>query len=61
MRHRSAEPDATSIKLSTPKPTSEMLPAAVPAATAIRPSRLFQAIGPLTDGEIKAKVYVVPE
>jgi quinol monooxygenase YgiN len=24
-------------------------------------TRLFQAIAPLTDGEIKAKVYVVPE
>jgi len=36
-------PDVTSIKLSNPKPTSEMLPATSPAVTPTRPSRLFQA------------------
>ena len=37
-------PDVTSMKLSIPKPTSEMLPANVPATKATRPSRLFQAM-----------------
>ena len=32
------------MKLSIPKPTSEMLPAIPPAMTATKPSRLFQAI-----------------
>src|SRR2546422_7232433 len=37
-------PDVTSMKLSIPKPTSEMLPASTPAATAIKPSRVFHTI-----------------
>ena len=44
MRHNSVASDVTSIRLSIPKPTSEMLPASVPAPMPIRPSRLFQAI-----------------
>jgi hypothetical protein len=35
-------PDATSMKLSIPKPTREILPAITPAAMPINPSRLFQ-------------------
>src|SRR5207247_11209413 len=41
---RSVAPDVTSMKLSIPKPTREMLPAIPPATTATRPSRLFHAI-----------------
>jgi NADPH:quinone reductase-like Zn-dependent oxidoreductase len=37
-------PDITSIKLSIPNPTSEMLPASAPATTATSPSKLFHAI-----------------
>src|SRR4029077_7776390 len=37
-------PDTTSMKLSTPNPTSDILPGIAPAATAKIPSRLFQAI-----------------
>src|SRR5438876_7161820 len=40
----STVPEVTSIKLSIPKPTSEMLTANAPATKATRPSRLFQAI-----------------
>ena len=43
-RHSSAAPDVTSMKLSTPKPTREMLPASIPAKTATIPSRLFHAM-----------------
>jgi len=35
------EPDVTSMKLSIPKPTNEMLPAKIPVATAIKPSSAF--------------------
>src|SRR6476659_6534677 len=45
MRHKTATPDVTSIKLSTPNPASEMLPANAPATTATMPSRVFQANG----------------
>ncbi len=44
IRNSSVAPDVTSMKLSTPKPTEEMLPAIAPATTAIRPSSTFQAI-----------------
>jgi hypothetical protein len=44
MRHNSAAPDVTSMKLSNPKPTSETLPAMMPAMTATHPSRLFHAM-----------------
>src|SRR5579863_2699687 len=40
----SVVPEVTSMKLSIPKPTREMLPATIPAQTAISPSREFQAI-----------------
>ena len=36
--HSKTDPDVTSMKLSIPKPTSEMLPASAPATTATRPS-----------------------
>jgi hypothetical protein len=39
-----AAPDVTSIKLSIPNPTREMLPAIPPARIATSPSRLFHAI-----------------
>jgi hypothetical protein len=42
--HSSVAPEVTSMKLSIPKPTSEMLPAITPAMTATNPSRLFQPI-----------------
>src|SRR6266852_3428342 len=42
--HSKTDPDVTSMKLSIPKPTSEMLPAIAPATTATRPSNAFQAI-----------------
>src|SRR6185503_14413512 len=42
--HSNVAPDVTSIKLSIPKPTSEMLPASAPAIRATRPSRLFHAM-----------------
>src|SRR5882724_4838140 len=42
--HSRTDPDVTSMKLSIPKPTSEMLPAIVPATTATRPSMAFHAI-----------------
>lgn len=42
--HSRVAPEVTSIKLSIPNPTSEMLPAIAPAITATRPSRLFQAM-----------------
>ena len=38
------EAEVTSIKLSIPKPTSEILPAIRPAAVAMRPSAAFHAI-----------------
>src|ERR1700733_886733 len=41
---RSTEPETTSIKLSMPKPTREMLPASAPTMTATSPSTLFHAI-----------------
>ena len=37
-------PDVTSMKLSIPNPTREMLPASAPATTATRPSRVFHPI-----------------
>src|SRR5207244_8917609 len=37
-------PDVTSMKPSTPKPTREILPASTPAATPIKPSRVFHTI-----------------
>src|SRR5689334_6147279 len=39
-----AAPDVTSMKLSIPNPTREMLPAIAPTTMATRPSRVFQAI-----------------
>jgi len=42
--HSKTDPDVTSMKLSIPKPTSEMLPAIAPATTATRPSKAFHAI-----------------
>src|SRR5258708_28110520 len=42
--HSSTLPDVTSIKLSIPNPTREMLPASAPATTATSPSKLFHAI-----------------
>ncbi len=43
--HINTPPDVTSMKLSIPKPTREMLPASTPAAAnATSPSRLFQTI-----------------
>jgi hypothetical protein len=44
MRHNKAAPELTSIKLSTPNPTREMLPASAPAPTATNRSRLFHPI-----------------
>src|SRR5262249_17864517 len=44
IRQSSAAPELTSMKLSTPNPTSEILPPSAPAPTATRPSRLFQPI-----------------
>ena len=44
MRQSSVAPDVTSMKLSIPKPTSEMLPASAPATIPTKPSRLFQII-----------------
>src|SRR5580765_7141061 len=44
IRHSSAAPDVTSMKLSTPNPTSDTLPASAPVVTPTRPSRLFQII-----------------
>jgi hypothetical protein len=41
IRHSNTAPDVTSMKLSIPKPTSEMLPANAPAMTAVKPSRAF--------------------
>ena len=41
MRHSNAAPEVTSMKLSTPNPTREMLPATAPATIATTPSRLF--------------------
>src|SRR5258705_5457206 len=43
-RHSRAAPEVTSIKLSMPNPTREMLPAASPAMTATTPSRQFHTI-----------------
>src|SRR5882724_2597692 len=42
--HSKTDPDVTSMKLSIPKPTSEMLPAIAPATTATRPSNAFHPI-----------------
>src|SRR6266852_8550763 len=42
--HSKTDPDVTSMKLSIPKPTSEMLPAMTPTATATRPSKAFHAM-----------------
>src|SRR6266446_400392 len=42
--HSKTDPDVTSMKLSIPKPTSEMLPAIAPATTATKPSKPFQAM-----------------
>lgn len=42
IRHSKTDPDVTSMKLSIPKPTREMLPATTPAMTATKPSRVFQ-------------------
>src|SRR3989442_1626032 len=41
---RSGAPDVSSMTLTIPNPTREMLPAIPPATTATRPSRLFHAI-----------------
>src|SRR5689334_21650750 len=40
-RHNTATAEVTSIKLSTPKPTRETLPAMIPVANAANPSRQF--------------------
>src|SRR5947209_1699382 len=40
----STVPDVTSMKLSIPNPTREMLPASTPKTTATRPSRVFHPI-----------------
>src|SRR5713101_4548072 len=42
--HNKTDPDVTSMKLSIPKPTSEILPAIAPATTATRPSKAFHAM-----------------
>src|SRR5215469_15143628 len=42
IRHSKTDPDVTSMKLSIPNPTSEMLPATRPAPTATMPSTAFQ-------------------
>src|SRR5229473_1027542 len=42
--HNKTDPDVTSMKLSIPKPTSEMLPAIAPATTATKPSKAFHAM-----------------
>jgi hypothetical protein len=44
IRQSNVAPETTSIKLSIPKPTREMLPEAVPATIAIKHSKLFHAI-----------------
>ena len=44
IRQRSAVPEMTSMRLSVPKPTREMLPAIAPAMTATSPSRVFHPI-----------------
>ena len=44
IRHSNTDPDVTSMKLSIPKPTSEMLPAIAPATTATKPSKAFHAM-----------------
>src|SRR5580765_4207520 len=41
IRHSKVAPEMTSMKLSMPKPTREMLPARAPANMATRPSRVF--------------------
>lgn len=43
-RHNNATAEVTSIKLSIPKPTREMLPEIIPVANAVSPSRLFHPI-----------------
>ena len=43
-RHSSATAEVTSIKLSTPKPTREILPEIIPVVNAPSPSRLFHPI-----------------
>jgi len=40
-RHSNATADVTSIKLSTPKPTREILPEIIPVVNAASPSKLF--------------------
>ena len=42
--HSKVLPDVTSMKLSIPKPMSEMLPAIAPEITATNPSRVFHAM-----------------
>src|SRR5437899_9726995 len=42
--HSNVAPDVTSMKLSIPKPTREMLPETAPAAIATKPSRKFHTI-----------------
>jgi len=42
--HSKTDPDVTSMKLSIPKPTSEMLPAIAPATTATKPSKAFHTM-----------------
>jgi hypothetical protein len=44
IRQSKTDPDVTSMKLSIPKPTREILPAISPATTAVNPSAVFQAI-----------------
>ncbi len=44
MGQRTAAPDVTSMRLSSPKPTNEILPAISPETTATGASRLFQTI-----------------
>src|SRR5437660_8262834 len=41
IRHSRTDPDVTSMELSIPKPTSEMLAANTPATTATKPSSAF--------------------
>lgn len=43
-RHSSATAEVTSMKLSTPKPTREILPEIIPVVNAPSPSRLFHPI-----------------
>ena len=44
MRHNNAEPDITSMKLSSPNPTRETLPATAPKLIASNPSIAFQTM-----------------